>query len=219
MTCRVWVRWAKSIVQQDGIAMVNNNQVSLGSFAAWYLKRESAKPGRDPAPATEEEATQILETAHPGKWRDWFPHAQWSIALLAQSDFEQLVFLENSWTKREGLTVDDGPDYRLLQRVATKAIDSSYLRTTSDPRHRVYYRQLVDGYRLRGRNRIAVCTAENEKVRNPSGRYYLLDGAGRSLPYMILILERRLAYEPVEAFVATKVGRRRDSRELRANCR
>lgn len=76
--------------------MVNKNQVSLGSFAAWYLKRESAKPGRDPAPATEEEATQILETAHPGKWRHWFPHAQWSIALLAQSDFEQLVFLENS---------------------------------------------------------------------------------------------------------------------------
>ena len=140
--------------------------------------------------------------------RNWFGiRTRWSIVSLdLVSDLASLVFLECEWTMREGLVVPDGPNYRVLGRVAKNAIDNSYLERASDPRHKKYYDELINGsLRIEGEDRVAICSAEDSEIRsNPSARYYLLDGVGRCLPYMMLVIGRALEFTPIEAFCAER---------------
>jgi hypothetical protein len=109
-------------------------------------------------------------------------------------------------TKEEGLVIRDGPNYRLLERVARNAIARNYLARASARRHKTYYDQIASGsLRVEGEDRVAICTAEESGVRsNPAAQYYLLDGVGRCLPYMMLVVEHAREFAPVEAFCADR---------------
>jgi hypothetical protein len=92
--------------------------------------------------------------------------------------------------------------FSVVRRVVENAIATEYLARSSDPRHKNYYERLMMGkVELRGEDRIAICSAEPCEVRSkPAARYYLLDGVGRALPYMILLKEGKLQRTPIEAF-------------------
>jgi hypothetical protein len=139
--------------------------------------------------------------------REWFsPQTRWHIVLLDLDEMASLVFLESEWTKAEGLVVPGEPNYRLLGRVAGNAQAADYFSRPSAPKHKAYYDALASGaLRLRHDHRIAICSAEDSEIRqNPSARFYLLDGVGRGLPYMVLSEEAAFKYMPVEAFLAEK---------------
>lgn len=126
------------------------------------------------------------------------------MSLDTLSDLRNLVFLECGWTKAERLVIPDGPNYRLLEQVAKNAIAGNYLARTSARKHKAYYDQIASGsLRIEGEDRVAICTAEESEVRsNPAAQYYLLDGVGRCLPYMMLVVEHAREFAPVEAFCA-----------------
>jgi hypothetical protein len=128
------------------------------------------------------------------------------VSLDTASDLANLVFLECDWTRGEGLVIPDGRNYRLLGRVVENAIAGNYLARPSAHKHRDYYDRLANGsLRIEGENRVAICSAEESEIRpNPSARYYLLDGVGRCLPYMILVAKHECKFAPIEAFCAVR---------------
>jgi hypothetical protein len=159
---------------------------SATEYASWYLDRENRKPGRDRIPPPQDPVA-FMEARHSGKWRQWLSRAEWSLISLSLEEFRRLIFPSIDWSERQDLVVDDGPHYRLLERVARRAIEIGYLDRSDDPQHRHQRcsQELRSGsLHLNGESRIAVCSAESETARNPSGRWYLLDGAGRCLLYM-----------------------------------
>jgi hypothetical protein len=181
---------------------------SIEEYACWYLQREREK---HPASSIADEpfnSVDAMRRCHPGKMRDWFSlTTRWNIVSLdTMSDLQNLVFLESGWTKEERLVVPHGPNYRLLGRVAKNAIDGNYLTRSSASRHKAYYDGIVSGsLRIEGENRVAICTAEASEINsNPNARYYLLDGVGRCLPYIMLVVERAREFAPVEAFCADR---------------
>jgi hypothetical protein len=142
-----------------------------------------------------------------GKMRSWFANTtRWSIVLLEIADVVDLVFLECEWTKREGLVIPGEKNYRLLDRVTDNAMMSGYLARPSAHKHKSYYDALASGsLRLIGDDRVAICSAEDSEIQtNPRASYYLLDGVGRCLPYVILAKEHSIDYSPVEAFLAVR---------------
>ncbi len=128
------------------------------------------------------------------------------MSLDTASDLANLVFLESEWTKREGLVIPDGKNYRLLGRVVENAIGRNYLASPLAHKHKHYYDELATGsLQLEGENRVAICSAEESEIRsNPGAQYYLLDGVGRCLPYMILVAEHKQEFAPIEAFCAAR---------------
>jgi len=140
--------------------------------------------------------------------RDWFGDAtRWCVMSLdTASDLTNLVFLESGWTKREGLIIPDGKNYRLLGRVVENAILENYLARPSAKKHKDYYDKLANGsLRIEGEDRVAICSAEESEIRsNPDAQYYLLDGVGRCLPYLILVAEHKREFEPIEAFCVSR---------------
>lgn len=180
---------------------------TLDEYISWYLEREAAKGSAYPIPNSAAARRKVMWDYHKGKMRDWFELASdWTVVRLGLDEFENLVFLESNWTKSEGLIERDGPDYRVLKRIARNAIQIDYLEHANDPRHLEYYDLLKrETLVLRGDSRIAVCSATlNERRHNPSAEFYILDGVGRSLPYMILVQQGNLPYTPVEAFLARR---------------
>jgi hypothetical protein len=183
---------------------------SLQEYIDWYLARERRKRGGPELPATAAERCALMERAHRGKLRAWFPTAEWSIVLLEEvRELERLVFWHSpgGWAQWHGLVVEDGtPDWRTLGRVAENAARGDYLRKVPDPQHLHYYRAYRDcHFRLEGGSRLALCSlTPEEKAENPGGSYYLQDGNGRSLPYLLFVNEDRARFEPVEAFLAER---------------
>jgi len=181
---------------------------SVEEYASWFLRRAARGGDPDPIPDKPEEQVQAMWDRHRHKMRDWFSAGtRWHIVMLdAIRDLADLVFLESPWTKSEGLVVPGGSNYRFLDRVAANAIKERYLVRPSAHKHKAYYDSLAAGTcRLEGEDRIAICSAEpTEMSQNPVARYYLLDGVGRCLPYMILVTEQKLTYQPVEAFLAER---------------
>jgi len=182
---------------------------TLHEYALWYLRREARKSGASEAPADPAVAIQTMWRKHAGKMRRWFqPSTDWSVISLEVSELADLVFLQCDWTEREGLVVADGLNYRLLSRVAENARKGAYFTrpptNEAHAKHQAYYKALASGsLRLNGDHRLAVCTAEESEIaQNPRARYYLLDGVGRGLPYLVLTMERTIDSTPVEAFLA-----------------
>jgi hypothetical protein len=183
-------------------------EASLEEYAGWFLLRAAAGGDPAPVPTGADQQVAAMRERHAGKMRSWFNAAtRWQIVELDVTDLANLVFLESSWTKENGLVAYDGLNYRTLRRVAERARASNYL---SQPRchekQRSYYERLQRGeLLLSGADRIAICSAEPSEIStNPAARYYLLDGVGRSLPYMMLLQERMLEHMRVEAFLAER---------------
>jgi hypothetical protein len=165
---------------------------SIEEYSRWYLQRDRRKHP-DPNADDAGDPVKMMGQDHPGKMRDWFSNAtRWCIASLdTASDLANLVFLESEWTKREGLVIPDGKNYRLLGRVVENAISENYLARPSANKHKDYYDKLGNGsLRIEGEDRVAICSAEESELHsNPDAQYYLLDGVGRCLSYMILVAE------------------------------
>jgi hypothetical protein len=182
---------------------------SLEEYASWYLQRNARKGDTAKIPKEPEQQVQVMWQDHCGKMRSWFRGAtRWNIVSLDdQSDLANLVFLESEWTKRERLVVPGGKNYRLLSRVAANAIDVDYVHGLSiRPRMKENYDKLTVGsLLLQGEDRIAICSAEQSEIdSNPAALYYLLDGAARCLPYMILLKQQKLEFTPIEGFLAAR---------------
>ena len=187
---------------------------SLEEYASWYLHRERRKGDTRPIPTAPQDQVQEMRQ-HPGKMREWFAGlTRWHVALLDRDELSRLVFLESDWTLGEGLVIPGTPNYRTLERVAAKADASNYFSppTAEKPnekraKHREYLAALAAGaVRLSGDDRIAICSAEESEItQNPSARYYLLDGVGRCLPYMVLSMTPTMVFELVEAFVVERL--------------
>ena len=181
---------------------------SLEEYAVWYLQRNRRKHPACSTVGVMDNPVEVMNRDHQGKMRRWFSNAtRWNIVLLdALSDLANLVFLESEWTKTERLVIPDGPDYRLLGRVAENAIAGNYLTRSSACKHKAYYEELANGsLRIEGENRVSICSAEEGEIgSNPSAQYYLLDGVGRCLPYMILVAEHTREFASVEAFCAER---------------
>jgi hypothetical protein len=182
---------------------------SLEEYAAWYLHREATKRNAGPIPVSPEQQVQEMRERHSGKMRSWLDGStRWHIVEFdAVEEFGNLIFLECAWTKRERLVIPGALNYRLLGRVAANAVTHRYLdEVPSNCNHRIYYDSLTRGaIRLTGKDRIAVCSAEPSEIEsNPAARYYLLDGVGRCLPYMILLQEENLGLSTIEAFLAER---------------
>ena len=141
---------------------------SLEEYAKWYLEREAAKGDSRPIPNRPEQQVEAMWGRHGSnddKMRKWFNEStRWHIVELdAVEDLPNLVFLDCPWTKRAGLVIPDGPNYRLLRRVAENALACDYLSSLppDHQEHKKYYDSLVRGsLRLVGKNRVAVCSAE-----------------------------------------------------------
>lgn len=181
---------------------------SIEEYARWYLQRERKKHPTSSITDERGNSVEVMRRCHPGKMRDWFGRStRWNIVSLdALNDLQNLVFLECGWTKEEGLVIPDGPNYRILERVAKNGTAGNYLTRTSAHRHKSYYDQIASGsLRIEGEDRVAICTAEESEVRsNPAAQYYLLDGVGRCLPYMMQVVEHAREFAPVEAFCADR---------------
>jgi hypothetical protein len=180
---------------------------SIEEYARWYLQRDRRKhPGQIADDSGD--PVKVMWRDHRYKMRDWFSNAtRWHIVLLdTVSDLANLVFLESSWTKSEGLVILGGTNYRILGRVAENAIAGNYLVRPSAHKHKHYYDELTAGsLHIEGDDRVAICSAEESEIRsNPSAQYYLLDGVGRCLPYMILLAEHKQEFAPIEAFCADR---------------
>jgi hypothetical protein len=188
--------------------MHNVRPSSLEEYACWYLEREARKGDSRPIPDGPDQQVQAMWHRHDGKMRPWFTaSSRWHIVLLeATSDLPKLVFLECPWTKEERLVIPGGPNYRLLGRVALNATAGDYLDRPSAHKHKAYYDELAAGaLRLKDEDRVAICSAEDSEIRsNPDARYYLLDGVGRCLPYMILMTEQKREHALIEAFLAER---------------
>ena len=120
---------------------------SLDEYASWYLRREARKGNSDLSPAELQGQVVTMRQHHRGKLRDWFNACtRWHIVVLdLAGELADLIFLESRWTKEEGLVIRDGPDYRLLDRVADNAMASRYLARSSARKHKDYYVQLATG--------------------------------------------------------------------------
>jgi hypothetical protein len=187
-------------------------QSSLEEYAKWYLERQWDRKGDlRPIPEQPEQGIEAMWERHCGKMRNWFDESsRWHIVELdAVDDLPNVVFLECPWTKASGLVIPEGPNYRLLRRASENALARNYLNSLSPdhPEHKHYYDALERGeLQLVGGNRIAICSAEpSEMELNPDARYYLLDGVGRCLPYMTLLLELKMKPLPVEGVLAQRV--------------
>lgn len=147
-----------------------------------------------------------MEHKHAGKLQQWFPSASWTIVSLDLPECEHLVYLDSDWTKANKLTnQSDGQNYRLLRRVSENAIRLNYFES-DDPKcksHRDYYKLFREGKLNLKDDPVAVCTLNaNERSSNPQGTFYIQDGNGRALPYLVLVMEQKIVFEPVHAFLA-----------------
>jgi hypothetical protein len=180
---------------------------SVEEYARWYLQRDRRKHPDSIADNTGD-PVEVMRRHHPGKMRNWFSNAtRWHIMSLdTAGDLANLVFLESDWTESEGLVIRNGKNYRLLGRVAENAIGGNYLARPSANRHKEYYDKLATGsLRIEDEDRVAICSAEESEIRsNPDAQYYLLDGVGRCLAYMILVAEHTQEFAPIEAFCAMR---------------
>ena len=109
-------------------------------------------------------------------------------------------------TRREQLVIERIP--RTLKNAAENALATGYFETMrrKRERHFWYYLSYIYGQlSLRKENRLVVRTLNEDEKHNflkGTYSYYLHDGWGRALPYMVLLLQERIKYEPVEAFLA-----------------
>lgn len=181
---------------------------SFFEYGQWYLEREVRKGQRlDCAiPTSAPQMQSHFETRCRGKYRSWFPRGHWTIGHLSFDEFKRLMVLDVAHTRHERLVVAGVP--RTLLNAAKNALASGYFEIMQPKREKhlwYYLRYTIGSLSLTGENRLVVCTLNRgEKRGSPEGAYsfYLHDGWGRALPYMVLLLQNRLSYEPVEVFCA-----------------
>ena len=180
---------------------------SFLDFGKWYLEREVQKERRldYPIPTTADEMEFRFKESVGGKYRPWFPKGRWAIKRLTICEFKRLMVLDAHQTRDEQLVTDKVP--RTLENAAKNALTTGYFEAMTEKRKKHFWYYLSYQYgslSLESNNRLAVISLnDNEKRGVPNGTYsyYLHDGWGRALPYMVHILQG-WEYKPVEVFCA-----------------
>jgi hypothetical protein len=184
---------------------------SQDEYFKFYLERQCRKGQAKCVPDTPEGRRCEMKRHHEGKILP-HPHCReiaWSMVRLDFDDFGRLVFAEVPWTESFVQPHAGTIDYRLLRNVASRPEAQPFVRE-SHGMDRHYYMEMQHRkyVPLQGDDKIAVSTPQPEEQRaNPSGLYYLHDGNGRCLAYMVLILQGKLKPEPVEAFLCEQASR------------
>lgn len=176
---------------------------SFDEYATWYLEREVRKGNRDSIPQTPgDRLAEFNGGREKDKYRDWFPAGSWFLQRLQiPEDLETLIFLDTPQL-RPWLT--NTPERRpLLGDAAKDASTRHYFE--NNPRAAGQRRNYEDlkarRTELRGSDRLVIITPNtSEKSDCPSGTFYLHDGFGRALPYMMVILQG-VKLSPVEALL------------------
>jgi len=186
---------------------------SRDEYFKFYLERERRKSrSQEPVPATPDRRIREMERDHRDKILPYRGHVAtaWHLVALNSEDFGRLLFYDDAGAGADSWTrpfVDDykaQADYRLLRNVAARPKAQASVKESH------YYAEMQQGkwVPLQGDNKIALRTlVHNEGDRNPSAKYYVHDGTGRCLAYMVLILQEKLRFEPVEAFLCEQACR------------
>ncbi len=181
---------------------------SYQEYAKWYLLRQELKGERFNKPTSDEDFVQMMSLRHGGKIRDYFLTGKWQLGRIeSEEELGRLIFLDDTQTRDEGLIKDPwSKNFRLLKRVAKNALEKNYLDQCASVNLVKYYRELRNGsMTLNGMNRLVLCEPNWIEIRdNPLGTYYLQDGTARALAYMMLILERKIRFQPVEVYTVTQ---------------
>lgn len=184
-------------------------------FVRWYVVRDRRKRNQDADLNGRSWDSLLTEMygAHPGKLRPWFEYARWSIVSLDEiSEALTLVCVDNPETRVPKLVSGVGLDNRLSGNVIAAAHETGYFdhpdAGRSDAIEKYYRQERIEAYRcnwpqLRDAERLTLCSLnEDERMENPGGSYYLLDGFGRLLAWLYLVLYEGREYLPIEAFLA-----------------
>lgn len=179
---------------------------SFDEYAVWFFEREMRKEGGKEVPGTPEDRLAEFHGEAKDKYREWFPKARWTVQRLEDpKEMESLMVVSASFTREHRLW--NPGEQRLLGVEARNAIRHDYFRTDPNSgRHRDYYNRLRTGrLELRGADRLVLLSLEDTWRREaPDTTYYLHDGFGRALPYMMLLEEEAIQFAPVEVFLAER---------------
>lgn len=194
-------------VRHGGVGGTNQDMEKIrhataGEVALYYWDREEAKGNFAPS------GTERLRLPR-GKCIE---AASWTVVRLGTGELNGLVFLDSEPMRTAGLVKDDGPNFRLLGRVADRAVDMGYPASgdRGAQRHRDYLRQLEDGMAQTQFGMLILRElVHSERFSNPDGRFYIHDGNGRMLPYLLALRAGAHSLPRVEAFLAEGVTRLR----------
>jgi len=179
---------------------------SFDEYAVWFFEREMRKGGGKEVPGTPEDRLAEFHGGAKYKYREWFLTARWTVQCLQDpEEMESLMVVSAHFTREYRLW--NPPEQRLLGVEARNAIRYDYfLKDPKSGRHRCYYNLLWTGkLELRGADRLVLLSLEDTWRREaPDATYYLHDGFGRALPYMMLLEEEAIQFAPVEVFLAER---------------
>jgi hypothetical protein len=184
---------------------------SFVEYGTWFWQRElrNERPLDKPIPSTDSEMEALFKTRAPGKYRPWFRSGRWSVGRLTLDEFKHLMVLDAVETRSEQLVIERVN--RTLENAAKNALATGYFEVMRPLRRRHFWYFLSYVYgslRLEGENRLVVCSLSPDETRgapDATYSYYLHDGWGRALPYMVLVLQGEREYEPVEVVCVEKV--------------
>ena len=182
-------------------------EASFDEYATWFFERARRTKACETIPETAHKRLDAFQTWARGKFHDWFITARWTVQLVeSPRELESLMVVSAPFT-REYRLWNDG-EQRLLGVEARNALQHDYfLNDPTSGRHARYYLLLKGGkLKLEGQDRLVLITLdESSRLEAPAATYYLHDGFGRALPYMMLLEENGLQFEPMEAILAERV--------------
>ena len=188
---------------------------SVHDYCRWYLEREHRKGRRFRRTADPARQRAMMESYHAGKFSPVFAEWEWWLARI-----ETPAALAALMIPRSAQSISDGlvdPVRLRTVGVAVDRLQAAQLFEGSDPTgspknpfRRYYQRFLRDGLQLRGDDRLVLRSLTRTEQREMGQRnaLYLLDGVGRSLPYLTLVRQGRLRFRPIEVYLALAPPRR-----------
>lgn len=187
-------------------------KATFDEYAEWYLQREVRKGNwcKQDLPLTPEGRLDAFRNRECGKFREWFLKARWTVQRLEhQKELETLMVVAAPFTDKLRKPELRTQDARLLGIVADNAIKNDYLNRDPEAcRHLDYYTRFkTRDIELQGGDRLVLISLNGGEKREASNAtYYLHDGYGRGLPYMMLLKQGVIPFEPVEVFLAERIG-------------
>lgn len=170
-------------------------------YARSFWVRENQKNGR-PIPASPlEEMKKTFPDGHPYKLPS--PELRrWGVWLLTTpAEFESLMVLQDQYMETHELIVKPPT----LGNVVRRAIETDYFANVKTGTQQKLFNEWQSGSlkdRIKDDERLCLrALTDDERLKSPTSVFYIVDGWGRSLPYLTLVY---LSHEffPVEVYIA-----------------
>ena len=185
---------------------------SRGEYALAFWLREHSKDlnqdGRRDRENVGNAALDLLNQKHHYKLPQVAGNDLTRIVLLDREEVESLLIHKDMLDHPEcGIWIRDriqpAPKTRRLKDLAEIFLDHEYFEKETWKKD-AQYQHYRDWKALRTLERVLV-GAERPLIEClPSGEYEIVDGWGRLLPFMALMIKERLPFSPVEAFLACR---------------